>query len=153
MADIQPRLLNVKQAARYLSIAPKTIRNRIGPRAPNPFPVKPKRIGKRVLFDRKDLDRFVDSLSSDLWIDNSVGYLLILFYKRFTNKWSTLGQLIGVQLSIEKNLHRINHSARMDFVHCKKRYKHTVIDGLSVKSEHIVNAEQQKYLKMSKKKS
>jgi predicted DNA-binding transcriptional regulator AlpA len=61
---IRQRLLNVEEAARYLSIAPKTIRNRLGPRAPDPFPVKPKRIGKRVLFDVKDLDAYVDSLSS-----------------------------------------------------------------------------------------
>ncbi len=56
------RLLNVEEAAHYLGIAPKTIRNRIGPKAEDPFPVKPKRLGKRVLFDIKDLDRFVDSL-------------------------------------------------------------------------------------------
>jgi len=60
--DIKPRLLSVDQTAKYLSIAPKTLRNRLGPKAPDPFPVKPKRIGKRVLFDRKDLDKFVDAL-------------------------------------------------------------------------------------------
>ena len=59
---IKPRLLNVEQAARYLGLAPKTIRNRLGPKAPDPFPVKPKRIGKRVLFEIKDLDFYVDSL-------------------------------------------------------------------------------------------
>jgi hypothetical protein len=64
MTDIQPRLLNVDETARYLSIAAKTIRNRLGPKAPDPFPVKPKRIGKRVLFDVRDLDAYVDSLSS-----------------------------------------------------------------------------------------
>jgi hypothetical protein len=45
-----------------LGIAPKTLRNRIGPRAKHPFPVRPKKIGKRVLFDRRDLDDFVNSL-------------------------------------------------------------------------------------------
>jgi len=63
MNTLQPRLLDIEQTARYLSISPKTIRNRLGPRAPAPFPVKPKRIGKRVLFDVKDLDAYVDSLS------------------------------------------------------------------------------------------
>jgi predicted DNA-binding transcriptional regulator AlpA len=62
MREIQPRLLNVEQAARFLGIAPKTLRNRIGPRAKHPFPVRPKKIGKRVLFDRRDLDNFVNSL-------------------------------------------------------------------------------------------
>jgi hypothetical protein len=61
---IKPRLLNVEETANYLSIAPKTIRNRLGPKAPDPFPVKPKRIGKRVLFDIHDLDKYVDSLST-----------------------------------------------------------------------------------------
>jgi predicted DNA-binding transcriptional regulator AlpA len=60
--EITPRLLSVEQAARFLGIAPKTLRNRIGPRAKHPFPVRPKKIGKRVLFDRKDLDNFVNSL-------------------------------------------------------------------------------------------
>jgi predicted DNA-binding transcriptional regulator AlpA len=62
---IKPRLLNVEETANYLSIAPKTIRNRLGPKAPDPFPVKPKRIGKRVLFDRRDLDRYIDELAHE----------------------------------------------------------------------------------------
>ena len=57
------RLLPVDQAAEYLGIAPKTLRNRLGPRAPQPFPVKPKKIGKKVLFDIRDLDAFCDSLT------------------------------------------------------------------------------------------
>ena len=59
---INPRLLDVESAARFLGIAPKTLRNRLGPRAPDPFPVKAKRIGRKVLFDRKDLEKFVDAL-------------------------------------------------------------------------------------------
>ncbi|HQI97799.1 MAG TPA: hypothetical protein PK575_13920 [Syntrophorhabdus sp.] len=39
-----------------------TLRNRLGPRAINPFPGKPKRIGKRVLFDIKALDSSDESL-------------------------------------------------------------------------------------------
>jgi predicted DNA-binding transcriptional regulator AlpA len=60
--EITPRLLSVAQAASFLGIAPKTLRNRIGPRAKHPFPVRPKKIGRRVLFDRRDLDNFVNSL-------------------------------------------------------------------------------------------
>jgi len=59
---VKPRLLGIDDTALYLGIAPKTLRNRLGPRAEHPFPVKPKRIGKRVLFDIKDLDAYVDSL-------------------------------------------------------------------------------------------
>jgi hypothetical protein len=54
-------LLNINETATYLGIAPKTLRNRLGPKAKNPFPVKPKRIGKRVLFDVRRLDAYIDS--------------------------------------------------------------------------------------------
>ena len=63
--DIKPRLLSVEQTAKYLSIAPKTLRNRLGPRAPSPFPVRPKKIGGRVLFDIKDLNGFIDELTDE----------------------------------------------------------------------------------------
>jgi predicted DNA-binding transcriptional regulator AlpA len=62
--EIAPRLLGIDQTAVYLGIAAKTIRNRIGLKAKNPFPVKPKRIGGRVLFDKKELDLFIDSLTT-----------------------------------------------------------------------------------------
>jgi hypothetical protein len=62
--QVKPRLLNVNDTAKYLGIAPKTLRNRLGPKAQNPFPVKPKRIGRRVLFDLKELDAFVDGLDA-----------------------------------------------------------------------------------------
>jgi excisionase family DNA binding protein len=56
-----PRLLCIDDAGEYLNISPKTIRNRLSDKN-NPFPVRPKRFGKRVLFDRKDLDRYVDKM-------------------------------------------------------------------------------------------
>lgn len=56
------RLLNIQDTAEYLGIAEKTIRNRIGRKAELPFPVKAKRIGKRVLFDIRDLDAYIDAL-------------------------------------------------------------------------------------------
>lgn len=62
--SVNPRLLKIEDAARYLGIAAKTLRNRLGPRAQHPFPVKPKRIGRRVLFDIKDLDAFVNALGA-----------------------------------------------------------------------------------------
>jgi hypothetical protein len=64
MSQLRPRLLGIEETARYLGLAPKTLRNRLGPRAINPFPVKTKRIGKRVLFDVKALDAFIDSLET-----------------------------------------------------------------------------------------
>lgn len=63
--EIAPRLLGIDQTAVYLGIAAKTIRNRIGVKAKNPFPIKPKRIGGRVLFDKKELDQYIDSLTTE----------------------------------------------------------------------------------------
>lgn len=64
MAEIQKRLLTVKEAAEYLGIKPRTLYNRIYPKSPNPFPVKPKRIGGngRPLFDIKEIDKYLDTL-------------------------------------------------------------------------------------------
>ena len=56
------RLYNVNEAAAFLGISPKTIRNGLGPKAKKPFPVKPVRVAGRVLFRRDQLDRFVESL-------------------------------------------------------------------------------------------
>lgn len=58
------RLLSVEEVAIYLNLSAKSIRNGLGPRSKKPFPVPVKRIGKRVLFDIHDLDRFVDELPS-----------------------------------------------------------------------------------------
>lgn len=52
----QPRLLTVKQAAQYLATSSWAIRT-LGWSGTIP----PVRIGKRVLFDVKDLDKFVES--------------------------------------------------------------------------------------------
>ncbi len=57
-----PRLMDIPTAAAYIGMAEKTLRNRIGRRAEEPFEVKPKRRGRKVLFDKKDLDRYADQL-------------------------------------------------------------------------------------------
>jgi len=56
------RLLSVEDAAEYLGISPKTIRNGLGRKAEPKFPVKAKKYGKRVVFDIKDLNKYADSL-------------------------------------------------------------------------------------------
>jgi hypothetical protein len=55
-------LLPVDDAATYLGISPKTIRNGLSRGAEKPFPIRPVRVAGRVLFRRVDLDRFVESL-------------------------------------------------------------------------------------------
>ena len=56
------RMLSVRESAGYMGIAEKTLRNRLGSKAQYPFPVKPKHIGGKVLFDVKDLDAYLDTL-------------------------------------------------------------------------------------------
>ncbi len=56
------RLLTIKETATYLGLSPRTIYNMVAPKSKKPFPVKPKKIGKLVRFDIKDLDRYISSL-------------------------------------------------------------------------------------------
>ena len=58
------RLFTVEETAHYLGLSPRTIYNATAPKSKTPFPVKPKRIGKLVRFDIRDLDRYVDSLNA-----------------------------------------------------------------------------------------
>jgi len=60
--NIKKRLLSVEETASYLGISPRTIYNQIGRKSKKKFPVKPKRIGKLVKFDLRDLDKFIDSI-------------------------------------------------------------------------------------------
>ena len=62
--EIPRRLLTVEQTAAYLGIKPRTIYNGIGPKAKIRFPVQPKRMGKLVRFDIRDLDQYVSALHS-----------------------------------------------------------------------------------------
>lgn len=59
------RLLTVQELSQRLRIPEKTIRNCLGPKAKRRFPIKPKRIGKRVFFREADVDSFILSLSTD----------------------------------------------------------------------------------------
>ncbi len=59
---IQKRLLSVEETASFLGISVRTIYNQICRKAKNKFPIKPKRIGRRILFDVRDLEHYVDSL-------------------------------------------------------------------------------------------
>jgi hypothetical protein len=58
------RLLTVEETGHYLGLAPKTIRNGLGPKAQKPFPVKPVKLAGKVLFRLEDLDEFIDSLAN-----------------------------------------------------------------------------------------
>jgi excisionase family DNA binding protein len=50
-----PRLLRVEEAAKYLSTTPWFIRSLVWAKS-----IPHVRLGKRILFDRADLDKFID---------------------------------------------------------------------------------------------
>ncbi len=56
------RLLSVEETAVYLGISSRTIYNQIGRKSKKRFPIKPKRIGRLVKFDVKDIEAFIMSL-------------------------------------------------------------------------------------------
>jgi excisionase family DNA binding protein len=58
----EKRYLSVSETAQYLGVAVGTLYNRVSPKAKNPFPIRPKRIGKSVRFDRLELDRFMEDV-------------------------------------------------------------------------------------------
>ena len=58
----QKRLLSIDETARILGIAPRTIYNRIAPSAKKPFPIKAKRVGRRVLFRASDVEEFIEAV-------------------------------------------------------------------------------------------
>lgn len=53
------RLLPIPEAAEYLGLSPRTVRNELSRKT---FPVRSVRHGGKVLFRREDLDRYIDSL-------------------------------------------------------------------------------------------
>ena len=59
---VKKRLLSVEEVAQYLGLSSRTIYNQIAPKSKRPFPIKPKRIGKLVKFDVRDLDNYIDTL-------------------------------------------------------------------------------------------
>ena len=56
------RMYTVTEAANYLGISPQTIYNGLSRDSKQPFPIKPKRFGRKPLFDKADLDLFVENL-------------------------------------------------------------------------------------------
>jgi excisionase family DNA binding protein len=56
------RLYTVEEAASYLGLSPRTIYNGIAPKAKKKFPIKPRRYGRKPLFEKAELDRFAESL-------------------------------------------------------------------------------------------
>jgi predicted DNA-binding transcriptional regulator AlpA len=62
MGKIEKRLLSLNETARLLGLSPRTIYNQTGRKAKRKFPIKPKRIGKLIKFDIRDIERYIASL-------------------------------------------------------------------------------------------
>jgi excisionase family DNA binding protein len=56
------RLLTVEETARRLGLAKQTIYNGISRNSVQTLPIRPKRYGKKVLFDSRDVEKFIESL-------------------------------------------------------------------------------------------
>ena len=53
------RMLTISDLSTRIGLKPQTIRNKLNC---GTFPIKTKRIGRKLLWDIKDVDRFLDSL-------------------------------------------------------------------------------------------
>ncbi|MBB5714859.1 hypothetical protein [Sphingomonas aerophila] len=69
-----PRLMGVSLAAAYFGICPARFRS-IG--------IRPVRIGRRVLWDRNSLDRFIDAMTGSPVTPRNTGALATAMERRF----------------------------------------------------------------------
>jgi len=52
-------MLTVKELSQYIGLAPQTIKNQF---YAGRFPIPPTRLGRKLLWDKKLVDRFLDKL-------------------------------------------------------------------------------------------
>lgn len=60
--QVPKRFLSTDEAAAYLGLASRTIYNASGRQAKKPFPVQPKRFGRKLLWDIRQLEAYMESL-------------------------------------------------------------------------------------------
>jgi predicted DNA-binding transcriptional regulator AlpA len=56
----QKRMMNFVELAEYIGLRPQTIRNK---HYAGEFPIPAKKIFSKVLWDKKDVDKYLDSIS------------------------------------------------------------------------------------------
>jgi excisionase family DNA binding protein len=61
MGEAEKRWMSVDETAEYLGISKRTIYNRVHRKAGKPFPIKAKRIGRLIKFDRRDVDAYMEA--------------------------------------------------------------------------------------------
>ncbi len=52
-------MLNTKELSCYIGLAEQTIKNKL---SSGSFPIPPKRLGRKLLWDKKSVDKFLDKL-------------------------------------------------------------------------------------------
>ena len=57
--EIQKRMMNFDELAEYIGLRPQTIRNKF---YAGEFPIPAKKIFSKVLWDKKDVDKYLDKL-------------------------------------------------------------------------------------------
>ena len=57
--EIKKRMLTFEELSEYIGLAPQTIKNKY---YAGEFPIPAKKIFSKVLWDRKDVDRYLDNL-------------------------------------------------------------------------------------------
>ena len=57
--NIPKRMLNFEELAEYIGLRPQTIRNKF---YAGEFPIPAKKIFSKVLWDKKDVDKYLDKL-------------------------------------------------------------------------------------------
>ncbi len=56
---MERRMLGINELADYIGLSPQTIRNKL---TAGTFPIRTKRLGRLLKWDRRDVDRFLDRL-------------------------------------------------------------------------------------------
>lgn len=56
---MEKRMLNLKELAKYIGLAPQTIKNQL---YAGEFFIPPKKIGRKLLWDKKMVDKYLEEL-------------------------------------------------------------------------------------------
>lgn len=60
--SVKDKLLTPHEVAEILQISVGTIYNRSAPKSKNPFPIRPKRIARRLRFSERDVQEYIAAL-------------------------------------------------------------------------------------------
>ena len=55
-------LLTINEVAEILQISPRSIYNQVRKKADKQFPIRVRRVGKLIRFDRKDVEKYIADL-------------------------------------------------------------------------------------------